>query len=226
MPKLKYDDGTGFKQIVPTKKEFDEHLADLASQEVGKGASLIGLNDSASKFVATNVEGAMSELFTNVSSGKQLVGGAIADVDDSVVIPADPTFNDLASAIRNISTGKKFASGTANPLAGANFTILDGSKEIFSRITVTGLDFEPSVIISIRYAVNRYVTMTTYINNSVSNVYPRLIAVSSFDTTVPTTNYSRWIKGDISPANVTYGGFTIPIRDGNTTPPEHWFAFE
>ncbi len=28
MPKLKYDDGTGFKQIVPTKKEFDEHLAD------------------------------------------------------------------------------------------------------------------------------------------------------------------------------------------------------
>ena len=24
MPKLKYNDGTGFKQIVPTKEEFDE----------------------------------------------------------------------------------------------------------------------------------------------------------------------------------------------------------
>ncbi len=26
MPKLKYNDGTGFKQIVPTKEEFDSHL--------------------------------------------------------------------------------------------------------------------------------------------------------------------------------------------------------
>ena len=32
MPKLKYNDGTGFKQIVPTKKEFDSHLAEDATQ--------------------------------------------------------------------------------------------------------------------------------------------------------------------------------------------------
>lgn len=32
MPKLKYNDGTGFKQIVPTKEEFDEHLAEIATE--------------------------------------------------------------------------------------------------------------------------------------------------------------------------------------------------
>ena len=31
MLKLKYNDGTGFKQIVPTKEEFDSHLVNIAS---------------------------------------------------------------------------------------------------------------------------------------------------------------------------------------------------
>ena len=70
-------------------------------------AKNIGLEDTTGNFTATEVEGAMNELFTNVSDGKELVGEAITDVDDSVVIPTDPTFNDLASAISGISTGKR-----------------------------------------------------------------------------------------------------------------------
>lgn len=53
----------------------------IASQEVGEGADIIGLPDPNNLFIATNVGGAMSELFTNVSNGKQLVGNAITDVD-------------------------------------------------------------------------------------------------------------------------------------------------
>ena len=82
---------------------FDEHLTE--STQNAHLAKNIGIEDTAGNFTATDVEGALNELFTNVSNGKQLVGGAITDVDDSVVIPADPSFNDLANAIRQISTG-------------------------------------------------------------------------------------------------------------------------
>ena len=93
-----------------------------------------------SNFVSVNVEGAMNELFTNVSNGKDLVGGAITDVDDSVVIPTDPSFGDLADAIGSISTGKKWASGeTKTHLRSTN---------VYS-IFVTGLDFKPAIIITL-----------------------------------------------------------------------------
>ena len=108
-------------------------LADIASQEVGKGADIIGLPDPNNLFTATNVGEAMNELFTNVSNGKNLVGGAITGVDDSVVIPTDPMFSDLASAIGSISTGKKWASGTPSSPS--------------STIEVDGLSFKPTLIL-------------------------------------------------------------------------------
>lgn len=74
-------------------------------------AEVVKLVDAQNKFTNKNVEGAMNELFTNVSDGKDLVGGAITDVDDSVEIPTDPTFNDLASAISGISTGLGWEAG-------------------------------------------------------------------------------------------------------------------
>lgn len=109
---------------------INEHKAESTQQ--AHLAKNIGIEDVAGKFTATNVEGAMQELFTNVSSGKNLVGGAITDVDDSVVIPTDPTFSDLANAIGQISTGKKWASGS----------VISNSWTV----AVSGLDFEPSLI--------------------------------------------------------------------------------
>lgn len=66
-------------------------------------AKNIGLEDTSGNFAAKNIEGAMDELFTNVSDGKKLVGGAITDVDDRVVIPANPTFQQLAEAIGDLN---------------------------------------------------------------------------------------------------------------------------
>ena len=78
----------------------------------------------------------MSELFTNVSNGKSLVGGAITGVDNSVVIPTDPTFGDLASAIGQISTGKKWAELTLPNVSTGTATY-----------DVSGYNFIPSCII-------------------------------------------------------------------------------
>lgn len=117
-------------RISSLENDLGTHLAESATQ--AHLAKNIGLEDTGGNFVATEVEGAMSELFTNVSSGKDLVGGAITDVDDSVVIPTDPTFSDLANAIGQISTGKKWASGS----------VISNSWTV----AVSGLDFEPSLI--------------------------------------------------------------------------------
>ena len=83
-------------------------------------------------FTAENINGALTELFTNVSNGKSLIGGAITDVDPDVIVPAEPTFQQLANAISQINTGKKWASGSRGA----------GSQTL----TVSGLGFRPSHI--------------------------------------------------------------------------------
>jgi len=80
----------------------ESHLADLSSQVVNKGASLIGLNDSGNKFTATNVEGAMLELFTLANDGKTVVASAITA--KGVSASSADTFPTLATKIGQITT--------------------------------------------------------------------------------------------------------------------------
>lgn len=104
------------------KQDLETHLEEKASKEkfghvkVGSGikvvdgvisvedmiASNVGITDSENHFTANNVEGALAELFTNVSDGKSLIGTAITDVDEDVDVPINPTFLHLADAIHSI----------------------------------------------------------------------------------------------------------------------------
>jgi hypothetical protein len=88
-----------------TKTELNEHSMDETAHGIGDKTTLLTTNK-------ISIVSAVNELFTNVSNGKDLVGTAITDVDDSVVVPADPTFQNLADLIRGIETGKKRANGT------------------------------------------------------------------------------------------------------------------
>ena len=125
------------------------HKADYASQEIGKGADLIGLPDPNNLFTAANVGEGMQELFTNVSNGKSLVGTAITDVDNSLTVPTEPSFQDLADLIGKISTGKKWASGTAlSSPTPSDFFYVDNRVLSTYMISVTGLLFKPSLIIA------------------------------------------------------------------------------
>lgn len=84
------------KEEVVTESEFMTHEADLASQEAGKGADMVGLHDPESLFTADDVGGAMRELFTFADDGKKgivNVVGAPATVND--------TFPQLAQHIQN-----------------------------------------------------------------------------------------------------------------------------
>ena len=118
--------------IAAQADDLDSHLADFASQDVGKGADMIGLPDPNGLFTATTVRGALEELFTFANDGKTLIANAIT----AKGVPADPTetFTSLAAKIGQISTGKKWASGTYNvPKDGATIT--------------ESLEFHPTIVI-------------------------------------------------------------------------------
>lgn len=106
------------KTVKQLDDEVTTHWADLASQALNKGASLIGVHDADALFTATTVEGALKEAITkansafqSASNGKTVIKNAVTGVDPKVVIPPDPTFAQLATAIGNIKTGILMATG-------------------------------------------------------------------------------------------------------------------
>lgn len=61
----------------------------------------IAIEDTEGLFAATEVEGALSELFTDVSNGKTSIASAITDMGQSA--NGSDTFTNLATKVRNIS---------------------------------------------------------------------------------------------------------------------------
>lgn len=98
----------------------------VGGQEIAVLAHLKGGSTINGNLIATK---------SDVDGGKDLIGGAITDVDNSVVIPTDPSFQQLADGIGQISTGKKWAKGEIK-------------SDMNSMITVDGLDFKPSIILT------------------------------------------------------------------------------
>ena len=125
--------------------DLETHKAESTQQ--AHLAKNIGLEDTAGNFVSTELEGAMSELFTNVSSGKDLVGGAITGIDDSVVIPTDATFQQLANAIGQINTGTKITAG-ANTLLGSSDSVVVGKSTTWKKRKTLKVNFNGSIKVS------------------------------------------------------------------------------
>ncbi len=196
--------------INSVSNDLDEHKAESTQQ--AHLAKNIGLEDTAGNFTATEIEGAMSELFTNVSDGKDLVGGAITGVDDSVVIPTDPTFGDLASAIGSISTGKKWASGN-----------LPASPVPNNEYTVSNLQFKPNLVITYIYA-NGY---PNFGYTSVGIRSPKDIGIgentTSFFGMIGDTNKVAYPSSFLNNGfKVTYAPYTNHQTDGGGM----WIAYE
>lgn len=187
------------KTIEENLQEVTSQMAEIVSQEVGKGADIIGLPDPNNLFTSTNVGGAMQELFTNVSNGKSLVGAAITDVDNSLTVPTEPTFRQLAQLIGSISTGKKWAKGTAW-----------STNSLPVRIEVRGLTFKPSLIIA-SYQTNYFsiysaeLVLTHYINRQVR------------DTATPQK---------LNVLDIYDDGFRIEPAVGGGEVLHYWVAFE
>ena len=131
------------------QSEFDEHKADYVQLK----GDLSTLQTTAKD----NIPNIVNELFTNVSNGKDLVSRAITGVDGGVVIPANPTFSDLGSAIGRVSTGTKWfqlTTKTSGPQI--DFTREDGSIQgsVFIDINTSLIGFKPRIIIARIYNIS------------------------------------------------------------------------
>lgn len=189
---------TELKSHADSIAEIGTHLADYTQHVEDESAHGIGNKSLLETTEKATIVGAVNELFTNVSDGKSLVGGAITGIDNSVVIPTDPTFGDLASAIGGISTGKKWASGSG----------VFGSNKIAE---VRGLAFSPKLII---------------INSSGTIGSGRVVYMHGHDATKNRTSYSVSQISFVSSWEVFTDGFKIVIdwayHGGNYS----WVAYE
>ena len=116
------------QNVADLDERVTSDLADLSSQVSGKGASLIGLNDSANKFTATNVEGAILELFTSANDKDKLIktaivgkGGTVLDANSDGIY----TRQELADGVNSIKQGGGDAVET-DVASGKTFTNADG----------------------------------------------------------------------------------------------------
>ena len=94
--------------IYAALEKLDLKHGDYASNANGEGASLIGIEDAASNFTATDVEGALSELYTLASNEyDQEVSntGANVDAGDLVYFSANDTVSPMPISSNNYGVG-------------------------------------------------------------------------------------------------------------------------
>lgn len=206
-------------------------LAEMGSQAVGKGASLIGLNDSGNKFTATNVEGALNELFQNADNGQKsinavigspvLSGDTYVETSSKLQILKSTMASNLTSKgqssvgtesltglidkIPNISTGKKWASGAIT--------------QTENLVSIRGLTFKPKIVIltGVSTSDSNKTTRMVYVDDS-------MVSISLYNNVVNRTMVRSDATTSVSPAGTMFSdGFemTFPSR-GNT----QWIAYE
>lgn len=204
-----------------SKAEHDElqtqvttHLADYAELK----GDLSTLKTSAKDSIPNIV----NELFTNVSDGKQLIGTVITDVDENVYVPINPSFNDLADAIGQIKTGKKWASGTASALENDTFYFGTSGSATVRFMEVLGIDFRPNIIVAHDSA--NYITIYNRENIYDSSGYKTQIATGRIERSRRTSAEEYGLIEDGEKAYVLSTGFKIPIFGGGAS--IRWYAYE
>lgn len=131
------------QQEVTQHSDDDATLLKKGHVQLSSAVTSVDETKAATPKAVKTVMDRADEAFTSASNGKSAVGTAITGVDDAVIIPPEPTFNDLATAIWQISTGKKWASGFATSV----FEYNDGRTG--ATLTVSGLGFKPSIIVGL-----------------------------------------------------------------------------
>ncbi|SET62083.1 hypothetical protein [Paenibacillus sp. NFR01] len=204
-------DATAKANAVQTN--LTNHAADAATG--AHKAKNIAVEDTGNHFAGTNVESVLTELFTFANGGKTAVASAITAKGVSAS-PSD-TFSALATKIGLIPTGKKYNSGVATSAATplSTYVLASGSTTSAYPLTVTGLDFTPSVVLLIRNSAST--PIGSFVRSDSLPVSAGSKLVGLFTTT--TISYVR-LTGD---AYLTSGGFSLPTP-GNSD--YQWIAYE
>lgn len=169
------------------------------------------------------VKEALESLKLNVSNGKSSIATAITG--KGVAASGDDTFSTLATKIGQISTGKKWASGTAvTPGRRQNFTTQNGYSRSQNVLEIPMPDFLPSTLFYIGKDSNSFGIISN-INAEKLRSKPYLLYVDSFDIDTNTTDtycYSLKADGIVFNDNI----ISVPVYLANTGAEFNWIAFE
>lgn len=219
------------------------HKADLASQASGKGASLVGIEDSSGKFTATNVEAALLELFTFANDGKTNIANVIgspATTSDTFAqlvsrittnksnlatnltnkgqsASASETLAALIAKVANINTGKKWATGTLTSGSQLLPFTLASNLTVANLVPIEcqGLAFRPSVVIA-WYLGRIYLLLPEEIEAGSVGSTGRVVVSTLNNSYSPFSTQSALFKLDGTSAYVSGNGFRIPTSITNT----------
>ena len=201
--------GGGTLSATTLKSSVDNHIADSAKHITTSERTkfnTVGTVANLKTTVKTDVVSAINELFQNVSDGKSSLATAITAKGQNIT--GDSTFAEMVSAIGNIATGKKSATGLTTAVTGRHTT--DVGSFPFS-VIVKGLDFNPSLVY-IRIEKTGY------------TAYFTLYAKVGIIGTTGRFFYSSDGPFDFKSTEATFeNGFNMPAK---YDVPYRWYAYE
>jgi hypothetical protein len=167
-----------------------------------------------SGLAGTDVQTVLQNLFQFANDGKTAVANAITA--KGVSASPSETFASLAAKIGQISTGKKWASGTVSRSATNNnvYNKWDNSQAMYNyTVTVTGLDFTPSLI---------------FVFEKTPTGASAMFAVYYRDWNDDTRDAAVWGSGfyKIPDTDVGFGTFKLPVGNNSSPNTYNWIAFE
>lgn len=151
---------------------------------------VLGNPQSLSTTDQTSLVAAVNECFQSASDGKTAIANAITGVDDSITIPDNPTFAQLAACIGQISTGMQVAVGSIQ-----EFTI---------PATITGeTPFQPKIVIVYNFGSGlSNFNMGVYVSPEVTGVTTQQISDSA-------NGIGNKLSRRANPFTVTETGFSM-----------------
>lgn len=171
-------------------------------------ASMISIADTSNLFAATDVEGALKEVFTNASNGKQQIVNAITG--KGVAASKNDTFSELANKINQISSGKQYATGTTQADWGSTHGNISLKLDLSSV-----LKFKPLVLYG-KYG-NRY---NTYLFVGIDGVGSLCYSDQSGDYKYVGADFDATKKTIIVAKSYVSASTPLPSRYENIT----WYA--
>lgn len=145
----------------------------------------------------TSLVSAVNECFQNASDGKTAIANAITGVDESITIPDNPTFAQLAALIGQISTGLQVETGSMNV-----YTIpstIDGTTP-----------FQPKIVIVYNFGSGlSNFNMGLYVS-------PEVTGVSSQQISDSANGIGNKLSRRANPFTITENGFSM-VNTGAAT---------
>lgn len=201
-------DAPSTQEFESLQSDFSAHRAE--STTIKHKAKEIGLEDTANKFTAITVEGALeesinraNEAFQSASNGKTLISNAVTGVDDSVAIPPNPSFEDLAGVIGNLGGGIKSIQKGMH---------LKERMDKIASIAIETIDVSKSIVLFYARTIESHNVLNTVVDMYLANHSPGTLFgnfASRYNNTVERVVEVYWTVIEFEKAIVQRGVNTI-----------------